>query len=56
MRIADTPARSDSPEANPWAAGGWGQMPEGEQPDETDEAVAALHEDAPRPQPTVPVW
>ncbi|MFN2370729.1 MAG: DivIVA domain-containing protein [Candidatus Krumholzibacteriia bacterium] len=56
LKIADTPARSDSPEANPWVAGGWGQLPGGEQPDETDEAVAALHEDAPRPQPTAPVW
>ncbi|MBE0567230.1 MAG: hypothetical protein IH621_14820, partial [Krumholzibacteria bacterium] len=57
------PARPHLPEANPWADGGWAEdrsaPPAGAGPaqaDETDQAVAALHEDGARPRPVSAVW
>lgn len=54
-------------EASPWSAGAWGPKPNptpAAEPaipvedagDEADQAVAALHEDEPRPEPVTAVW
>lgn len=54
-------------EASPWSAGAWGPKPNPasepapqnqpeEGSDEADQAVAALHEDGPRPEPVTAVW